>query len=142
MTCFPERTGRWVLCHPVASPVAVESRRLLVMATSKVSKSAAVRAELPKHGGSPKLTAEALQKQGLDISAQYVSVVKNADKRRAEQKRSRSAANSRSVSSRKVELQTAQDLLGKAIELIQNSGGVKDAHQLIDSAAKLMERLT
>ena len=110
------------------------------MSKSTVSKSAAVRAELPKHGGSPKLTADALKEQGLDISAQYVSVVKNADKRRAEQKARRSQE-SRQISSRKVELQTAQDLLAKAIDLIQTSGGVKDAHLLIDSAARLMERL-
>lgn len=107
------------------------------MASTKISKSAAVRAELPKHDGSPKRTAEALQKKGYDISAQYVSVVKNADKTRSKKKRAQNQPNSKKTP----EIQAIQAMIGMAMELIHQSGGVEEAHELVDSAANLMERL-
>lgn len=99
------------------------------------SKTAAIREELKNHGGSPKLVAEALQKQGVKVTAQYVSVIKASDKRKAEHQALMSSGASKN------EMSAARDLFEDAISLITKAGGATEAHKVIESAAALMEHV-
>ena len=99
------------------------------------SKTAAIREELKNHGGSPKLVAEALQKQGLKVTAQYVSVIKAADKKKA------MFNNARSTTNQKNELEATRELFVDAINLISGAGGIEQAHKVLDSAGSLMSHV-
>ncbi len=99
------------------------------------SKTAAIREELKKHGGSPKLVAEALQKQGIIVTPQYVSVIKAADKKKAQLERARAAG------AGKQDLDATRDLFADAINLIQRAGGVAEARKVLDSAASLLDHV-
>ncbi len=105
------------------------------MAKSKKSKSAAIRDELKKHGGSPKRVAEALRKQGIKVTAQYVSVIKASDKRKAAENAARASVADRG------DLEATKALFDKAVNLISKAGGAEAAHKVIDSAATLMSHV-
>ena len=117
------------------------------MAKKKQSKTDAIRAAL-KQNDSPSEVAKLLQKQGVKVSAQYVSTIKTADKKRAERGgvtrkpgRPKSNGTAAAASNGSVdELQRASDLLGQAVELVI-AAGEKEAKQLITTAAKLVARI-
>ncbi len=103
--------------------------------TKPKSKTAAIREELKNHGGSPKLVAEALQKQGLKVTAQYVSVIKAADKKKA------MFNNARSATVQKQGLDATRELFADAIKLINRAGGIDEAHKVLDSAGSLLSHV-
>ena len=107
-----------------------------------ISKTAAIREELKKHNGSPKLTAAALTKRGIKVSAQYVSVVKATDKKKAKQSiivgASRNGLKKSAVGSELVE---DQEMFLSAVDLIRRTGGVGEAHKFVDSAAGILEQV-
>lgn len=81
----------------------------------------------------PKEIAEALNGQGLKISAQYVStILSNA--RRKKGRRARPAA---SASNGRGGIDVAQ--LVKAKTLVKKLGGVEQARKMIDALAKILD---
>lgn len=125
---------------------------------SKLSKTDAIRAELKtSKDGSPSEIATKLNKQGINVTAQYVSTIKANDKRRSEsgapkRKPGRPAGSTNKKNSRpKVstaassmpldDLKQASDLMLQAVELVLKAGA-KEAKQLINMAEGMVEKIS
>lgn len=120
----------------------------------KLSKTDAIRAALRESAnGSPSEVAEKLNKQGIKVTAQYVSTIKANDKRRAEsgaprRKPGRPAGSGKakaftpaaaSVSSTD-DLKEASELMLQAVELVLRAGA-KEAKQLIQVAEGMVDKI-
>ena len=117
------------------------------MTEKKLSKTAAIR-EAMKTTDSPREVAAILKKQGIHVTAQYVSTIKAADKRRAmsglpKRKPGRpSGSGSKQVAVKSHGgLASTSNLLGDAIDLVIAAGGEAEAKQLIATAAKLVAKV-
>ena len=116
------------------------------MAKKKVSKTAAIR-EAMKKSQSPSEVAAILKKQGIHVTAQYVSTIKAADKRRAmsglpKRKPGRPAGSgSKQLAKKNGDIASTSSLLGEAIDLVIAAGGEAEAKQLIATAAKLVAKV-
>ena len=117
------------------------------MAKKKQPKTAAIREALKKTE-SPIEVAAMLKKQGLKVSAQYVSTIKASDKRKAEAggakrrpgrpPKATTAANGPSVAA---DLGTTSELIVTAMDLIVQCGGEKEATQVLRSAAAILNKV-
>lgn len=113
-----------------------------VVMANPISKTAAIREELKKQNGSPKLTAAALTKRGIKVSAQYVSVVKATDKKKARQSITVGAGrNGATKASAGSELLEVKEMFLSAVDLIKRTGSVGEAHKIIDSAAGILDQV-
>lgn len=104
--------------------------------TKTVSKTSAIRQALAKHNGSPKLVAAALAKKGIQVTPQYVSVVKATDKRKAEDRGKGPAKASKNGN----QLEATKELFTTAIDLVLKAGSAKEAHRLVDSVAEIIQK--
>ena len=102
-------------------------------AASGVSKPDAIRSALREHSDKgPSEIAVILQKQGVDVTASYISVVKSSlkSKRRGQGKRVLVRANSDRVSVRR-------SPLAAAVEFVRAVGGIEAAKQAIASIEEI-----
>lgn len=110
------------------------------------SKTAAIREAL-KTTESPSEVAAMLKKQGLKVSAQYVSTIKAADKKKAAAggvkrgpgRPAKAPTNGHAAATD--DLKTTNELLMSAIDLVIRSGGEKEAIQLIRSGASILAKV-
>lgn len=105
----------------------------------KKTKTAAIREALQK-SGSPKEVSEILQKQGYDVSAQYVSTIKAADKKRADAGLAKRGPGRPKVESKSQDLDSVADMLSVAIDLVLRSGGKAEATKLVSTAATIVDK--
>lgn|GEM_PF-2623740 len=124
---------------------------------TKLSKTDAIRAELKaSKNGSPSEIADKLNKQGIKVTAQYVSTIKANDKRRSEsgapkRKPGRPAGSTNKKSTAKAsvaansmpidDLKQASELMLQAVELVLKAGA-KEARQLINMAEGMVEKIS
>ena len=118
--------------------------------TKKTSKTDAIRAALAKsETGSPTEVRDVLHKQGIHVTAAYVSTIKAADKKKAllggpPRKPGRPAggghshAEHRALSS--AELEEASGVVLLAVELVMRAGGTQARH-LIEQAEAMIEKV-
>ena len=119
----------------------------------KLSKTDAIRAALRQSAnGSPSEVAEKLNKQGIKVTAQYVSTIKANDKRRAEsgaprRKPGRPAGTGKAKAVRATtsassndDLKEASELMLHAVELVLRAGA-KEAKQLIQVAEGMVDKI-
>ena len=113
------------------------------MAKQPISKSAAIRKALKKSkNGSPTEIANVLNKQGVQVTAAYVSTIKASDKRKVgapKRKPGRPARNA-AASTPVEDLKEASELMLKAVDLVLKAGG-KEARQLVGMATQLVDRV-
>jgi arginine repressor len=113
------------------------------MANKPISKTAAIREELKKSdNGSPTEIAKALNKQGVQVTAAYVSTIKASDKRKvgAPKRKPGPPVRNASASTPVEDLKEASELLLKAVDLVLKAGG-KEARQLVGMATQLIDRV-
>ena len=118
------------------------------------TKTDAIRLALAKDE-SPSAVAKMLNSQGIKVSAQYVSTIKAADKRRASSgaphrkpgrpvgsgTKNRIAGVARGNGTHAFEdLKEASELMLKAVELVLKAGA-KEAKQLVSMAENMVERI-
>lgn len=120
-------------------------------ATKTQTKTDAIRQALAKDD-SPSAVAKKLNSQGVKVSAQYVSTIKAADKRRASSGAPRRKPG-RPVGSGKnqgvngngthafEDLKQASELMLKAVELVLKAGA-KEAKQLVAMAENMVDRIS
>lgn len=123
---------------------------------NKISKTDAIRAELKaSKNGSPSEIADKLVKQGVNVTAQYVSTIKANDKRRNESGapkrkpgRPAGSTNKKTRASAPVnaampmdDLKQASELMLQAIELVLKAGA-KEARQLINMAEGVVDKIS
>ncbi len=110
-----------------------------------MSKTEAIRAELKKaKNGSPSEVAKKLNARGIKVSAQYVSSIKAADKRRAlaggiKRKPGRPAGSGKTANVLP-ELKEANALLLQAVELVLKAGP-QQARELVTMAEQMLVRV-
>jgi len=113
-----------------------------------MSKTEAIRAELKKaKNGSPSEVAKKLNARGIKVSAQYVSSIKAADKRRAlaggaQRKPGRPAGSGKAVALAvpQTELKEANALLLQAVDLVLKAGP-EQARELLAMAEQMLVRV-
>ena len=122
------------------------ARKKAKKATAKrVSKTSAIREALKKNG-SPKEVVRILKRQGIVVTAQYVSTIKANDKRRAEsgapaRRPGRPVGSSKSTAKqRRSQSVPGEELLLKAIDLVKEIGPT-EAKKLIAKAVTIVERV-
>ena len=114
-------------------------------AGKRVSKTSAIREALKKND-SPKRVVAILKRQGIVVTAQYVSTIKANDKRRAEsgapaRRPGRPAGSAQAATkSRRTRSQPNDELLLKAIDLVKEVGA-DQAKKLIAKAVTIVERV-
>jgi len=107
-----------------------------------LSKTDAIRRALQQNE-SPKEVAAVLAKQGMKVTAQYVSTIKSNDKRRAAGgKPSKGPGRPPKTASApaKQDLQAASELLSSAMDLVIKCGGAQ-ARQLVASAEAVINQV-
>lgn len=104
--------------------------------------------------GSPSEVAKVLNAKGIKVSAQYVSTIKAADKRRASsgaprRKPGRPAGSGKSAAATSIatathrngdDLQQASDLMLHAVELVLKAGP-SEARRLVTMAERMVDRI-
>lgn len=95
--------------------------------------------------GSPSEVAKILNKQGVKVSAAYVSTIKAADKRRAQlgvstRKPGRPPSAPVSATAASGDITQASALMLDAVDLVLKAGA-KEAKQLVDMAERMVNRI-
>lgn len=106
--------------------------------SKKVNKSEKIRSYMEAHpAAKPSEVAAALQKQGIDVDAQYVSVVKSAGKKNKTQTRKRvtSRSSARVVKSDRISVES----IIKAKHFVGDVGDLEEARQALDALERLAD---
>ena len=105
--------------------------------SSKVNKSAEIRSYLESHPNEkPSSVASALKNKGVDVDAQYVSVVKSATKTKSRAgKKVKPKTSSRAVRSDLVSI----DAIVKAKQFVMDAGGIDEARKALSAIEKLVD---
>ncbi len=110
--------------------------------TRKVNKSAAIRKFLADHPDvGPTEAAARLTKQGIAVTASYVSGIKTSQKSKSAKKKRRTTKKQTQGTSPVQDVMQAGQLLYQAVDLVMKAGA-KEAKTLVDMAGKMVDRMS
>jgi len=115
---------------------------------AKVNKSQQIRDYKKAHPRQkPKQIAEALGKEGVDVSAQFVSTVLSSAKKKKKKSRTKGSSQGKEASQRRATgkragaggRQVTFESLLRAKKIVKEMGGIKEARKALDALEELIE---
>lgn len=122
------------------------SKKVAARNATPVTKTAAIRTALKaSKDGSPTEVARVLNKQGVKVTAAYVSTIKASDKRKADmgkplRKPGRPVGSGKSSIAASADMKQAGELLLKAVDLVLRAGA-KEAKELVSMAEQMVDKI-
>ena len=108
---------------------------------SGVNKSQAIKDYLASHpNAAPKVVAEDLKAQGIDVTAGYVSTIKTQQKSKSKTKTGRRGKAASKDTSPVEDVTQAANLMYQAVDLVMKAG-FKEAKSMVEVAGKMVDRI-